>query len=48
MLVITCVSGAYAYGMKGEGFFLFRSSNFRLPSGLHDWQTDTIDFLIDV
>ena len=32
MLVITCVSSAYACGMKGEGFSPFRSSNFRLFS----------------
>ncbi len=42
------MSGVYDILVKGEGFFLFRSSNFRLPSGLHNWQTDAIDFLIDV
>ena len=30
VLVIVCVSGAYACSMKGDGFFTFRFSNFQL------------------
>ena len=30
VLVIVCVSGTYACGMKGDGFFTFRFSNFQL------------------